>query len=347
MPPRLSRSLLAAFALAPAAALAQVQAVQPEAAQSGPAQPGIVPAGTEQAGTPPPPFIDVEPPPALPPTVRLMIETAIAGGDEAAARHVIAVARQVAPRGDKDIDAIEKAWEGRLAARAAEEEEQRLARLRDAGPLDAWTGNVEFGGFRSTGTTSSLGAFAAINLERTTIDWSHKLAATADVQQTNGDTSAERLRASWQPSYRISTQAYTYGIAQYERDPFAGYDTRATLGLGLGYRPLNTPTLKLELEGGPAIRHTAPVDDFDRMHLVGRGSLAFQWQVLPTLKLSQRTSVFLESEANNAVATTSLDTKLIGTLKSRISYNVQYEGNTPPGTRSLSTQSRVTFMYGF
>jgi putative salt-induced outer membrane protein len=337
MPASFPYSLLAATALVSAPALAQ-----PEEIQLDLVQPIIV-----FLPPPPPPFIVIDPPAALPPNVRLMIETAIAGGDEATARHVIAVARKVAPRGDKDIDAIENAWKNRLAARAAEQEEKRLASLRNAGPFDAWKGSVEVGGFRSTGTSSSLGAFAAINLERATIDWSHRLVANADIQETNGDTSAERLLASWQPNYRFSKQAYGFGIAQYERDPFAGYEGRATLGVGIGYRPLNTPALKLELEGGPAIRHTVPIDGFDRTHLVGRGSLNLQWQVLPTVKLTQRTAVFLENDASNVVATTALDTKLIGTLKSRISYNVQYEGDTPVGTNPLSTQSRVTFLYGF
>lgn len=337
MPPRLLPSLLMAMPLASAPALAHQEMTQPE-----PVYLDIAP-----VVPPPPPFIYLPPPLPLPIEVRQMIETAIAGGNETAAKHVIAVARKVAPKGDKDIDAIEKAWRGRLAAKAAEEEEQRLARLRNAGPFEIWSGNIEVGGTRSTGATSSLGAFASVSLERATIDWSHRLVASANIQQTNGETSAERLLASWQPNYRFSKQAYAFGLAQYERDPFAGYDTRTTLGLGMGYRPLNTSTLKLELEGGPAIRYTAPIDSFDRTQLVGRGSLNLRWQVAPTIKLTQQTAIFLESGASSAVATTALDTKLIGKLKSRISYNVQYEGNTPPGTDSLSTQSRVTFLLGF
>lgn len=342
MLPGLTRSLLVAATLAPLPALAQAPVLAPVPALD--AQPVVLPA---EAPPPPPPFIHLDPPPPLAPEVRAMIEIAIADGDQAAARQIIAVARKVSPRGDKEIDAIERAWKDRLAAKAAADEEKRIARLRNAGPFEVWSGNVEVGGFRSTGTSSSLGAFASIGLQRATIDWTHKLTASADLQRTNGDTSAERFLASWQPNYRFSKKAYAFGLAQYERDPFAGYDARVTLGAGMGYRPLNTPTLKLEIEGGPALRHTAPIDGLERTHLVGRGSLNLQWQVTPTLKLSQQTAVFLEADASNAVATTALDTKLIGNLKARLSYNIQYEGNTPLSTNALNTQSRVTFLYGF
>lgn len=339
MPASLSYSFLALTALAPAPALVEPGVVLPE-----PVHLEIIP----YRGPPPPPFIYLPPaPPPLPNEVRLMIETAISGGDEAAARNVIAIARKVAPKGDADIDAIESAWQGRLAAKAADEQARRIARLRNAGPFEVWSGTAEAGGFRSTGTSSNTGAFAAVNLERATIDWSHKLVASADIQETNGNTSAERILASWQPNYRFSKKAYAFGLAQYERDPFAGYDMRATVGMGMGYRPVNTETLKLALEGGPAFRHTAPIEGFDRTHLVGRGSFNLQWQVTPTLKFTQQTAVFLESDASNASAMTALDTKLIGRLRSRLSYNVQYEGNTPLGTDSLNTQSRVTFLYGF
>lgn len=338
MPVSFSHPFLAAMALGPTQVLAQPERVEPDVVQL-----EVIP-----QDPPPPPFIHLDPPPpALPIDVRLMIETAIAANNVEAARHVIAVARKVAPRGDRDIDAIEKRWRDRLAAKASEEEAMRIARLRNAGPFDIWSGNAEVGGFRSTGTSSNVGAFAAVDLERATIDWSHKLIASADIQQTNGETSAERILASWQPNYRFSKQAYSFGIAQYERDPFAGYDARATLGVGMGYRPVNMANLTLEIEGGPAFRHTIPIEGNERTHLVGRGSFNIQWQTTPTLKLSQQTAVFLESNSSNAVATTAIDAKLIGKLRSRLSYNVQYEGNTPPGTNALNTQSRVTFLYGF
>lgn len=333
MSARILRRLSAALALAATPAYAQdapLPVAQPE---------------------PPPPFIYLlpppPPPPPLPPEVRRMIEIAIADGDEGAAKQIIAVARKVAPAGHDDIEGIEKAWKADLAAKAAAAEEKRLARLRAAGPFEVWSGNIEVGGTRATGTSSSLGAFASVNLERATIDWTHKLTASADLQQTNGQTSAERILAAWQPSYRMDQQTYAFGLAQYERDPFAGYDTRATIGGGLGYRAVRGPNLRLELEGGPALRHTATIDGGDRTHIVGRGSLNLQWQVTPSLKLSQQTALFLESDASSAVATTALDTKLIGNLKARLSYNVQYEGNTPIGTDALNTQSRVTFLYGF
>jgi putative salt-induced outer membrane protein len=276
-----------------------------------------------------------------------MIETAIAGGDEALIASVFAVARKAAPGATDEIDARERVWKAKLAVQNYRKQEQELAKLHEAGLLDNWKGELEIGASSSTGSTSSLGLLGSLELKREGIEWTHKVSARVEVQRTNGETSAERVFAAWQPNYRFEGHTYAYGLAQYEHDPFAGYDDRYTLGGGLGYQALDGERLKLELEGGPAFRHVNEVDGTDRSRLAARGSLNLNWKITPTLGFTQTTAVYLEGGDGNVVANTALDTKLIGNLKARFSYNVQYERTPPVGTDALNTQSRATFIYGF
>ena len=190
----------------------------------------------------------------LDPGIRKMIDTAIAKGDSATVASVLAVARQAAPEAKQEIDERERAWQTQVAAKTAAANEAKRVELRAASPLAHWKGEVEIGASRATGTTTSFGMLGALDLKREGIDWTHKLSARADVQSTNGETTAERIFAAWQPNYRFQERAYAYGLAQYEHDAFAGYDNRYTLGGGLGYRALDGARLKLELEGGPALR---------------------------------------------------------------------------------------------
>lgn len=283
----------------------------------------------------------------LDPGIRKMIETAVAKGNEATVTSVLAVARQAAPDAKAEIDALEQSWRTGLTAQKARAEEEHLAQLRAAGLFDNWKGEVEFGASRSTGSTTNFGLLGALDLKREGIDWTHQLSARAEVQRTNGQTTTERTFAAWQPNYRFQTKTYAYGLAQYEHDPFAGYDDRYTLGGGLGYRALSSDRVKLEFEGGPTLRRVQEVDGDVQSRLAGRGSMNFNWRVTPTLSFSQKTAVYLEGEDGNLIANTALDTKLIGNLKARFSYNVQYERNPPIGTAGLNTQSRATFVYGF
>lgn len=302
----------------------------------------FMPALPEEEVAPPPK------PPVLSPEIRRMIETAIASGDETAARKVLAVARNVAPQAALAvIDAIEADWRSGIAARETRAGEERMARLREAGPLENWKGQVEFGAYRSTGNTKNLGVVGSLELERKGLQWTHKLSGRVELQSTEGATTAERILAGWQPNYRFDEQAYAYGIVQYERDPFVGYDDRYTLGGGIGYRAITGKDISLELEGGPALRHTAGVDGDGRSHLAGRGSVNFRWQMAPTLKLTHKTAIYLENGNNNAALTTAIDTRIIGPLQARFSYNIQYEDSVTPRTHDMNTQSRATFVYQF
>lgn len=284
---------------------------------------------------------------ALDPGIRRMIETAIAEGGEAAVASVLTIARLAAPEAEAEIDRHEEVWRAGLAARKARAEEERLARLHSAGALDNWKGEIEAGVSRATGNAPNFGLLGSISLKREGDAWTHELSARGEVQRTNGETTTERLFAAWQPDYRFAEQAYAYGLTQYERDPFAGYHSRITLGGGLGYRPLSGDRLKLAIEGGPAFRRIHGIDDRDRSRIAARGSLDLAWRITPTLSFTQKTALYLEGSDGNLVANTALDTKLIGNLKARFSYNIQYERNPPAGTSELNTQTRATFVYGF
>ena len=92
----------------------------------------------------------------LQPSVRAMIDAAIASGNEQTATAVIAVARQTNPDDAAEIDEIETAYKAQLAAaREAKVEAEQVA-IRTAGPFDMWKGRGEVGAFRSTGNTDNL-----------------------------------------------------------------------------------------------------------------------------------------------------------------------------------------------
>jgi putative salt-induced outer membrane protein len=260
---------------------------------------------------------------------------------------VIAVARNSYPAAEAEIAEIERAWRAGLAEEKARRDEAARRRLASAPLFENWKGQVELGASRSTGNSSNFGLYGAFGAERKGLEWSHKLSARADIQRTNGVTTTQRVLASWQPNYAMEDRLYAYGLTQYEHDKFLGYRNRYTLGGGLGYGVIESDDVSLDLEGGPAVRLTDFLVGETESTLAGRASLDFAWKISPTLRLSQQGSFFLESEDGSASAQTALDTRLIGSLKARFSYNVQYERGTPPGVDPVDTLSRATLIYSF
>lgn len=288
-----------------------------------------------------------EPPSFLPAGTRMMIEAAIKDGDPKAIDAVLKLARKTSPAGKAEIDAIEIPYRARIARAKNDAEQRRLAQLASSDVFQNWKGQVELGASRTTGSRDSFGLFGSLAAERTGLRWVHKVAARADIQETNEVTTAERVLASWQPNFKVGERFYAFGLTQYEYDPILGYDARYTASGGVGIGLVRSDVLKVEFEGGPAVRHTRDVKGPADTTLSGRGSLNVGWKIAPNLSLSQASSFYYEPGESSANAQTALDTKLIGALKARISYNVVYEEARPKNREAIDTSSRATLIYAF
>lgn len=284
---------------------------------------------------------------SLPQGVRAMIEAAIASGDAKAAETVLRFAKETHGEAKAEIDGIETAWRARLAEAEALKKEERREAIESAGMFEQWKGQVELGASRSTGRSDNLGVYGALGFERQGIDWRHNVTARADLQRSRGVSTTERVFASWQPSYKFGKRLYGYGLGQYEYDPIQGFDGRYTAGGGVGYQLVDAGPTRLEVEGGPAFRHTDRVGPEEYSNLATRASVNFRWTIAPELELKQTSALYLERGDSNASALTTLDARLFGPLKARISYDLRYESGEGAAPDSLDTQSRVTLVYSF
>jgi putative salt-induced outer membrane protein len=279
--------------------------------------------------------------------VRAVIDAAVASGDRQAVAAIVRFAALAHPAAAAEILAIETAFLSDAAARDAERDAARRARIAAAGPLSEWDGQIELGGSRATGSTDSVGMYGALAARRNGLTWVHQLAARAEIQETEGRRTAERVNATLQSRRLIDPRFYLFGIAQYERDPFIGFDNRYTAGLGAGYSILDRPAVHVELEGGPAWRTTDARGRDDFSSVAVRASLAFRWKIAPTLEFKQNGAVFLDRDNGTGQALSALDASVIGPLRVRLSYELRFERDILRDVRSLDTTSRATLVYGF
>jgi len=286
-------------------------------------------------------------PAPLPQDVRAVVEAAIADGDAAAVAAVVRFTIAAHPGAETEVRALHRAFLDRRAAETRREEAERRQQLAEAGPLEHWEGQVELGAVRATGSRDHLGLFGALNGERSGIDWTHRLEARAEIQDSQGVRTVERIGASWQPRHRFGERLYAYGLAQYERDPFVGFDGRYTAALGAGYRLVQGRDLRLELEGGPSFRSIDSSTGQDYSSLGCRASLDFAWKVAPTVEIKQSGTLTIEEMNGSGRATTSLDSRLLGPLRMRLSYELRYEEDVLRSIEKLDTTSRATLVVDF
>lgn len=294
---------------------------------------------------PPPPSVQAPAPAgAIPPELKAVLDAAIADGDAKTIAKLFDYAKKARPDLAPVLAEMRGAWQKEIHTQQAEAAQAAQRRLAQAGPLDNWSGQVEFGASWSTGPTDSLGALAALDLRRDGLDWSHRLQFRGEIQDTDGVRAVERLLASWQPRYATSPKSYVFGLGQIEHDPALGYDQRYTAGLGAGWSLSSGKTLKLALEGGPAIRHTISEGE-EQTRLAGRGTLDLGLSIGPRLDFTQKVSIFYESGTSSGLLSSALDSKISDKLKLRLSYEYRIEEDGLRGVSTSGSISRASLVY--
>ena len=294
---------------------------------------------------------------SLPEPIRAMIEAAIATGDAAKVKTVVELATQTHPDGTAEIDTLQAAFLDRQREIAAAEQARRDAELRSAGLFDNWSGTGQIGAFQSSGNSDNVGVTLSLALNRTGMDWQHRLRAAADYQRSNGRTSREQYHASYEPRYQVNGDLFSYALAQYERDRFQGFSSRYSLSGGLGYQVFDEDALKLTVKAGPSWRSVDYLDGTGESSFGGLAGMDFDWQIAKSLKLTQdanmvadsggAATVIVDSISTSVLATTGLEAKISDGLTTRLSYAVDYNSNPPVGAVSTDTQTRFTLVYGF
>ena len=283
----------------------------------------------------------------LPGPVKAMIDAAIETGDADKVATVLDLAKATNPNDVTEIDGIAADFTARQQQIAAQAEAAKEEKIRTAGLFDNWSGQGQIGAFRSTGNSQNTGLTAGIELERTGVDWRHKLTGLADYQETSGVTTREQFLAAYEANYQLNERIFVYALGQYERDRFQGFSSRISASGGLGYRVIDTDSTQLSVKAGPAYRKTSLINGGSTSDIAALAALDFDWQVTDTIKLTQDASAFIQSGNSTYTSTTGLEAGLGSGLSARVAYAVEHDTNPPAGAVQTDTLTRFTLIYGF
>jgi putative salt-induced outer membrane protein len=275
----------------------------------------------------------------IPANAEAMLRAAAAKSDGALAS-TADVAKKAFPKSEKEIDALMK-----QARETAEARRQR--KLRHLGLLRGWKGQGNAGFSDSQGNNNSTGVTVGVNLVREGLAWTHKADANMDFQRDNGKETRGRYFTAYQSNYRFSDRLYLLGLASWESDRFAGFDSRTTEALGFGYTLIREPNVSLSVEGGPALRQVRITKDGSRNKFASRAAVNYSWSLLPNLKITQNMSYYGEDKDSTVTSTTALTMGLIGSLSLQASYLARYESDPPTAAHRYDGTTRTSLVYSF
>jgi putative salt-induced outer membrane protein len=267
-----------------------------------------------------------------------MIEAAANDPEEFDA--VVRVAKKTNPDSIAEIDA-------QVAQLKARSEARKTREAATQGFFQGWEGKGQAGATVSTGNTKQEGVALGLELEKDAPHWWYDLDATVDVLREDKEVTKERYFVSISTHYKLTRRAYVVGVLWGESDRFAGYYSRFSESLGMGYRLVDNSKVKLRVEGGPALREANYIETGPERSGSFRAGEYLSWKFGLRNEFTQSVVGYLQSGNSTVIGSTALTTKLYDALAARASFEIRYESQPQLGRENTDTSSRVTLVYSF
>jgi len=222
-----------------------------------------------------------------------------------------------------------------------------LAMMAAALPAQAeWSGKAELGGSFATGNSENQSANAALLVRKAYDQWRHELAFAGNYGNDGDETTAQRWEIRGQTNYDFTPKAYWFGAGRYEDDRFSAFDYQGTLATGLGYKFVDTDATKFWVQGGPGYRLAKERETGDTVDgLIFRGDLGLEQQLTENTRIIDRFLIETGSDNTYLQNDLALQVMMSGSLGLRLSYQVRYNTEVPPGIEKTDTLTTIALLY--
>lgn len=214
--------------------------------------------------------------------------------------------------------------------------------------LSAWKGSAELGSIWTTGNTSTSSINGKIDLNRIGEVWNSRLRLSALSSKEDHETSKEKYSGLAQLDRNFNERTYLAMVGQQDRDRFSGFEYQGTFSAGLGYRAINSDSMKLELEAGPGysrerVRGTGEINE----EAIARLVTNYSWTIREGVEFVEEFSAEVGSDNRIYRSETGLKTQINGSLATKLTYKTKYVAEVPDDSKKQDSEFGVTLVYSF
>jgi len=238
-----------------------------------------------------------------------------------------------------------------------------------------WTGSGEFGFASARGNSRTENANAKLGLNQENEYWKNAfylngLRSKGDVSVTdsNGNditkfgTTANRYDSGASVGYKLDPRSYIVTAARYEHDDFGANIWQAIVSVGYGYIALKNERTELSFEIGPGYKEYQPGettadingDNIDETYkpaqkreVVARGLINAKYRLTDNTAVED--TFLTESGSANKYFQNDLGLSVTMTKKLalKIAFQIRYNSDVAPGTKSTDQLYTTNLVYNF
>ena len=210
-----------------------------------------------------------------------------------------------------------------------------------------WTGAGEFGLVMSSGNTDTDTLNLKFGLKHENDQWFQAYAGQALRAETDGDKTADRYDVGARIGYKLTPRSYIVGSLRYEDDEFSPFEYQATIGLGYGYKFIDTPVTQFVGEIGPGYREAEPRGGDSEGGVMGRVFADFKHKITETTDIVE--TLLVESSSDNTFVQNDLglQVKINATFALKATFQWRHNSDVGPGTDHDDTLLTMNVVFGF
>jgi putative salt-induced outer membrane protein len=210
-----------------------------------------------------------------------------------------------------------------------------------------WSGTVSFGYLATSGNTDNQSYNGAAEVSYTRNKWTHKANASAIGAAQSNTTTAEAYQAGWKSEYAFNEYDFLFGLVDWRKDRFSGFDQQLSGNFGYGRRLIKTEKQMLSVEAGLGYRTSDLSDGTTESSAIGRGGLNYTWAFSETSKFDQALVIEAGSDNTFYESVSAVHATLIGDLALGLSFTVRHNSDPPIGNDNTDTFTAISLEYAF
>ncbi|QQX81088.1 DUF481 domain-containing protein [Shewanella sp. KX20019] len=216
-----------------------------------------------------------------------------------------------------------------------------------------FAGEAELGATLTTGNTDTSSIKGRLNLMQELGNWENQYLFEGLYKEDTGDVTAKRYYAGIQGDYKFDEKNYMFITANYEVDPFTGYDFKSVVSAGYGHKFIDTGKVLLSAEFGPGYiyksldEEQAALRGYDSEDsVVGHGVMNFAYEISDSSKFTQ---MFVADYGNSLEgrSETAITANIVGALAMKFAVIVRYNNEPLDDKKSTDTETNMTLLYAF
>lgn len=217
-----------------------------------------------------------------------------------------------------------------------------LARGDDAerfGPLgvpQGWRGSLALSTSATDGNTDTRELSLGTRLTYGTGQWAHTIGAAGEYGKTSGIVTKEEFFGTYEANRYFTESFYAFGLGRYTYDGIGGTTHEAFLGVGPGWRIVNTPQTTWRVQAGPGVLYTVSSTGTKDTEGAGIVSSRFYHAFTDTLALTNDTDILGSKGTTIATNDLGFNVKVSDRISTRLSYRTDYDDS-----RAIKTDNKL------